>query len=395
MKEYNEEVLKDVEKLKEKKIQEESNDIKRKDAFKDGEEEISLAARKTILEDSVNKAASVFQKAWDEKVFEVVVGGGGFGAPPVMITTSLKNMKSMFTGKKRSGAAVELARAAQSFFEATGGKIVVDEPSSADKIKMMLSLYMTSTGYVNSHGSPYTTEGQLRTREANALADLMKTAVKNMTTDKDEEDIKDNTLKPEERKESLDSVQKIMKRAAKGWESFSNQLGKSISAYTPEEMLKRKLEVLKNYEVQIKRYRSEVPEAEWGGRITRMIRDYEDCIRWEKVMAFTNAHLEVKKEGEQKKTESIEKVINKHLEQEGEIEQKDNLKKEEIDEGLSEEQLKGIQEIDTWLIRNAANGGLFGIKNEHADFVSAILALSKRERLHMYYLVETDARKNP
>ncbi len=79
-----------------------------------------------------------------------------------------------------------------------------------------------------------------------------------------------------------------------------------------------------------------------------------------------------------------------------EIEKKKGLDNE--DDGLEKEQLKGLQQLDAWVIRNINNGGYmtFGLnKSDRTDFASRFLAMSKRERLYAYYLVESKERVNP
>ncbi len=78
----------------------------------------------------------------------------------------------------------------------------------------------------------------------------------------------------------------------------------------------------------------------------------------------------------------------------------------EVDGDLSKEQLEGIKAIDEWFVRNFDNGGAAGvflgmvrsssmIKSKNGDIVTNLFRLTKRERLFIYYLIETNSRKNP
>ncbi|MBR5357231.1 MAG: hypothetical protein IK121_09960, partial [Lachnospiraceae bacterium] len=77
----------------------------------------------------------------------------------------------------------------------------------------------------------------------------------------------------------------------------------------------------------------------------------------------------------------------------------EKLEESEVDRHLSKAQLRAVEEADRWFIRNYNNGGLVGrplnIKNHHGEIVSALMSRTKRERLFIYYLIETGARKDP
>ena len=74
--------------------------------------------------------------------------------------------------------------------------------------------------------------------------------------------------------------------------------------------------------------------------------------------------------------------------------------KEQTDEQLSKEQLEGLKQIDTWVIRNFKNAGylaIFGSKfaTDRSDVVAKLMSMNKRKRLYVYYLVESRDRVNP
>ncbi len=69
------------------------------------------------------------------------------------------------------------------------------------------------------------------------------------------------------------------------------------------------------------------------------------------------------------------------------------------DDSLEPEQLAGIEQIDRWFMRNWNDGGLAGkaltfLKAGCSDILFELFKKSKRERLHIYYLIETRRRKN-
>ncbi len=105
----------------------------------------------------------------------------------------------------------------------------------------------------------------------------------------------------------------------------------------------------------------------------------ETKIRQEESVDFSMKHNE-----ENVRQEIREKTINKDL----------------VDRGLTLEQIQGIEDVDRWLFRNFRNGGWLGavlpfLKNNNSDFVLRILSMSKRERLYVYYMIESKARCNP
>ncbi|MBR4530155.1 MAG: hypothetical protein IKO80_07750, partial [Lachnospiraceae bacterium] len=192
--------------------------------------------------------------------------------------------------------------------------------------------------------------------------------------------------------ETLKSITKDLQKAAEAYKKFAARIGSDCQVYTAQEILSRRMQALRLNERKIKLYRMQYPDvAERDAGIQEMIAAYEDGLRWEAVRTFT-------KRNEQES--SLSGLIEKHVEEEGEVEHTEKLSFADQTEGLEPEQLRGIEAIDNWLIRNFQNGGLAGaaitaVKNSHEDFVSALLSLTKRERLHMYYLVETGKRKNP
>lgn len=68
------------------------------------------------------------------------------------------------------------------------------------------------------------------------------------------------------------------------------------------------------------------------------------------------------------------------------------------DEGLDEKQIAAISRIDTWIIRNFRNGGymaVFGEVSDRTDIIGRLMALSRRKRLYIYYLIESKERLKP
>ncbi len=74
----------------------------------------------------------------------------------------------------------------------------------------------------------------------------------------------------------------------------------------------------------------------------------------------------------------------------------DKRKGDKNDEKLTPDQMDGIREIDSWVIRNFHKSGWFSrAHTERADLVQELLNKSPRERLCIYYMVEKRARLTP
>lgn len=211
----------------------------------------------------------------------------------------------------------------------------------------------------------------------------------------------------------LEFYKKFVANAAKAVKNFYKSKGDSTATKSPEQIIKEKLEVYRVYDREIRIFRYFYTDRSLWPRDTKeFIENYESLMRAELVIKYRDG-LRVRKEEERKKNEQIEKnkqkekpltyeeTIKKHIEEEDDKRKITSLNPNEVDMGLSEAQLKGIKDIDEWLIRNAQNGGVLGMlplfhfKNDHGNFVNVLLGKTKRERLYIYYLVESDHRKEP
>lgn len=93
----------------------------------------------------------------------------------------------------------------------------------------------------------------------------------------------------------------------------------------------------------------------------------------------------------EKYKEDLDKVYENDL-----TSQKTQAKKIELDKNvdktLTKEQLKCIQDIDNWIVRNMFNGGGLGLvlgvlKTDYSALANELFSLTKRERLTIYYLI--------
>ena len=157
--------------------------------------------------------------------------------------------------------------------------------------------------------------------------------------------------------------------------------------------IRDRMNLFKVYEKDIEIYKATSKVKEWP-------KDIEDAIRAANYYKFQNTVIYEfeKKEGtlNDPLMDLVHEHANKldHRKMEGE-----KLSNEEMDRNLTEEQLKALDKIDRWFLRNYNNAGytgrVIGIRNHHGEVISELLSKSKRERLFIYYLLETNKRKSP
>ncbi len=182
---------------------------------------------------------------------------------------------------------------------------------------------------------------------------------------------------------------------------------------TTEEKLKKRFDVLKRYKKYMdiyQIYREETgkkTEVPW--EIRHVINVYNhterqlEFIKWSKRNGNANLiqpddnNIFLEKRIRNEESVNYSEAIN---EEDIKFQQKENIVDyKELDKGVSKAQEAGLEEIDKWLIRNYNNGGMIGtvlsfMKNNNSDFVLNILSKSKRERLYLYYMIETKARNH-
>ena len=160
------------------------------------------------------------------------------------------------------------------------------------------------------------------------------------------------------------------------------------------ENIRDKANLFAVYEHDIEIYKATREEKDWKPEVAAIIREYEYYKLQNKLLN----EAEQEKDGDKltdKHTESVKEYAEK-LDERKKTEKP--LSKEEIDTGLTDEQMAAVEKIDRWFIRNYNNAGLvgrlFGVRNQHGEIISELFKKTKRERLFIYYLIETGARKS-
>ncbi len=311
--------------------------------------------------------------------------------------------KRIFTGSGvRSDMAYELAGSLQSVIANYTTKL--QDPNDSYDInnftEELFRLSMATDGYIDTHrGRRSTSEGRYIKENTKEIKKFIVEATKSILSEEDERQIKDNSG-VEVEKYDAKKIDKTMKVFAHQYNQFSAELGRGGIVNSPRKRLQMKLDFFSKYEREIKLYRRlhiEIQGDEMDYETGRCIAEYENCLRWKKILDAMPAEKEKEKDEELNK--EVDTAIEEQVALEDERAKYEKLEASVIDKGLSAEQLAGIEEIDQWLIRNYNNGGIlgavFGVKNPHFSFMNKLFSMSKRERLHMYYLVQTNKRKAP
>lgn len=154
---------------------------------------------------------------------------------------------------------------------------------------------------------------------------------------------------------------------------------------TPEEKLNRKLSLFNSHKAYfddfLAGYKGKMP-----AEIESLLAERKRLFCELKFMAMCT-----------EKSTALKKEEKKSL-----FDNKNEIKErnEKLDEDLTKDQERAVAEIDRWLLRNYQNGGIVGgfrnkVKKNRSEFILSLLSMSKRERLFVYFMVESRKRVKP
>ncbi len=204
---------------------------------------------------------------------------------------------------------------------------------------------------------------------------------------------KEKIAAPEKTKKEKKSLNSRIKDFRASFEQMNAIIGQSYFD-TPLRKIKKRLAQYKYYEADINEYKI-LHRDDMSDEMKRMFAEIDELLREERVLSWMTDHVD--KDIQADKTEEfIRENAMKNAERTGTAE--GEVTDEKYDETLSPEQLKAIDEIDRWFLRNWNNGGLAGkmfsfFKAGNADMINELFSRSKRERLLIYYMIETRKRK--
>ena len=370
------------------------------------------AKRLNKLKDSMQDCCEDFRKEWSKQDVKAENSWSATGRAMVKnwwpsLNIEYSNSYSLQTfalgtetmkQEKRSGTALDLMDNLNEWHKMTKEKDGM--PSPEESVDRLFELSMSASNYYVTHQKKhfYSAKGKGRQLVAKKAQQMTRNMIEKLLTDEEKDEIKKQVFNPDEgvdyeEGETDKSITKEVKKAAEAYRKYRIHLAENATGALPGEILERKLRALKVIDRKLKKYiEKHRHEEDRDPLINDMIKDYLECLSWKKLFSVTGKTKE--------KEESLDGMIEAHLVKEGEMEslEKTKLVAKDEKEELKPEQLKGIEEIDNWLLRNFQNGGISGAlasseKNKNGEFVTRALSMTKRERLHMYYLVEKKRRK--
>ncbi len=272
-----------------------------------------------------------------------------------------------------------------------------------------MRLSEAADSYYHLHrGHRSTTEGKIRKDQAMIIRTLTRGLINNTAAAVTVENKKSfSYLSEEEGRVDRRNLAKIFKKhnpdgadpkakvqeLASMYRKWAKHIGMNACVSSVEEQLNERLGIFEAYDRYIDQYKALYEVDEYPAEVRDCLTEYEFLKRRKAI----SQRLEQNKEAGAQEKQTVLGLINKHLEEEDE-KKSEPLSSKEVDKGLTDKQIAGVEAIDEWLIRNYSNGGLKRLvtsrRNHYGDFVSSLLKKSKRERLFMYYLVEKQTRKS-
>ncbi len=313
-----------------------------------------------------------------------------------------------FKGRVFSVTTAELKDAAKDYANILGrlegrkGK----EVSLEDQVNALLRLSSAARGYRYTHeGKQYTSIGKERRQREKVILDT----VDKMMEDCLPESLKKNAVEPSEKrkidenntkagKKTVSGVEDRLKQLKSAWKDWKDVLSQNILD-TPEERLLRYKKLFDSYREPLEVWASNKDLfTRLAGKKTNKFAEeaLAEYTRVERELAFIRWAGE-KGDRERIQKESVDEILDKELSEIDGIKETAPLD-QKVDDGLSSEQTKAVLEVDQWVLRNIHNGGfkrIIGSLTDQSELATSLLQKTKRERLYIYYLIETRERVNP
>ena len=271
------------------------------------------------------------------------------------------------------------------------------QPDTARLMEAMARLSETANAFYDTHrGHQYTEKGKNRRKACDMVREITKefydrldiamggTGYGNMVTRKHPKQtgLKERTL-------SQSKMEELVGVYGKWKKHFSMQEGLERTK------LRDRAKLFEPYERFIDMYRDTHRVKEWPKEIEEVMRE-ADILR---VQNRVHESFERETGSVGDPLLALTKKHAKKIKAQGFGDQSALPDEKGLDAKLSPEQVKALSAIDQWFLRNYNNGGLVGslinVRNHHGEIVSELFSKTKRERLFIYYLIETRQRKNP
>ena len=267
-------------------------------------------------------------------------------------------------------------------------------------IDSVLYLSEAANAYYDTHrGSRRTDEGKARKDMAKEIRDFMRDFFFGMSFSYGDSGATDPDIAVPADAEKK-RVNKSIKDFDKAYKNWCTNFAKD-EIIDERIHVREKFSLFKAYEEDIQKYKaihSETKEED----MPYVIRQYdmlsEQCHFLD--LLEEQEGKRVLKDKNNKEMLSLDEEIEKYAEDQGDEEKEEKISFTGKNEGLSDKTVKALEEVDKWFVRNSYNGGFMGniadrFKNNNSEIVKLLLAKTKRERLYIYYLLETDHRKDP
>ena len=268
-------------------------------------------------------------------------------------------------------------------------------PGAAELMAAMARLSETANAFYDTHrGHQYSQKGKDRRKACDMVRQITKEFYDRMYAAMGGTGLSDTAVEQSREKTGKDH------RDVSAWKmkELSKVYGKWKKHFALQEGLERvrvrdRAKLFGPYMRYIDMYKATHKKEEWPKEIEEAIRD----ASFYSVQNRVHENYE-KYNGGMK--DPLLSLAKKHVETvTGRTAPEQKLDPKKVDAKLSPEQLRGLDFIDQWFLRNYNNGGMVGslinIRNHHGEIVSELFSKTKRERLFIYYLIETGKRKNP
>ncbi len=302
-------------------------------------------------------------------------------------------------GNEDSGSFRHLRRAAQRVknLAARLGPDASEElrPKSDELMQAMIELSETANVFYDLHrGHQYSDQGKERRKACDLIRELTKEFYDRLDISMGGEGLGNIAEKRTDERLDMDAYT----RSEKKMKELVSNYSKWKKHFALQEGLERckvrdRAKLFEAYAREMEIYKATHRIKDWPKEIEEVIR----ASTYYKVQDTVLVRYESKRDGF---SDPLIRLAHKHVEKmDNKKKPEQELSKEEVDSELSKEQLKAVDEIDQWFLRNYNNAGLAGrlidVRNHHGEIVSELLKKTKRERLFIYYLIETKQRKRP
>ena len=270
-----------------------------------------------------------------------------------------------------------------------------NRPNTEDLMDAMATLSETANIYYDNHrGHQYSDIGKKRRKVCDRVREITKEFYDRMDIANGGKGIgnitaQSNTGKYGKKdKETSESKMEELVGVYSNWKKhFTLQEGMERAKVRDRNALFRP------YYRYIKLYKNTHKIKEWP-------KDIEEVIRTANYYRLQSEVHEKFESGKNGFKDTLVDLAKEHAQKMGQYTSGEKkLDPKEVDESLTPAQKMAIDAIDQWFLRNYNNGGIVGtminVKNQNGEMVSELFSKTKRERLFIYYLIETKRRKCP